>query len=125
MTPTVRQVVPVLRSFDESKAKRFYRDFLGFTVDWEHRFEPRLPLYMQVSLGGCVLHLSEHHGDTCPGSTVRIEIDNVDAYRRALLAKADPFCRPDVQDQPWGRREMTVGDPFGNRLIFHSLAAAS
>jgi len=39
----------VLRSFDEAKAREFYVDFLGFTVDWEHRFEPGMPLYMQVS----------------------------------------------------------------------------
>ena len=52
----------VLRIFDEAKAKEFYVDFLGFKVDWEHRFEPSLPLYMQVSKGGCVLHLSGHHG---------------------------------------------------------------
>src|SRR6185295_19052023 len=31
------------------------------------RFEPDLPLYMQVSRDRCVLHLSEHHGDCSPG----------------------------------------------------------
>lgn len=40
---------PILRIFDEAKAKEFYVGFLGFTVDWEHRFEAGLPLYMQVS----------------------------------------------------------------------------
>jgi glyoxalase superfamily protein len=59
--------------FDEAKAREFYLDFLGFQVDWEHRFEPGLPLYMQVSKDGCVLHLSEHHGDCSPGAAMRIE----------------------------------------------------
>lgn len=27
--------IPILRSFDEGKAKEFYVDFLEFTVDWE------------------------------------------------------------------------------------------
>jgi catechol 2,3-dioxygenase-like lactoylglutathione lyase family enzyme len=57
------RTVPILRSFDETKAREFYVDFLGFTVDWTHRFEPDLPLYMQVSRDGIVLHISEHHGD--------------------------------------------------------------
>jgi len=55
--------IPILRIFDEAKAREFYVDFLGFTVDWEHRFNDDAPLYMQVSRDGCVLHLSEHYGD--------------------------------------------------------------
>jgi len=63
-----RRVVPILRIFDVAKAKDFYAGFLGFTIDWEHRFDDRAPLYLQVSRNGLVLHLSEHHGDGTPGS---------------------------------------------------------
>ena len=31
-------ITPILRIFDEAKAKEFYVDFLGFSVDWEHRY---------------------------------------------------------------------------------------
>ena len=72
--------VPILRSFDEAKAREFYLDWLGFSVDWEHRFEPSLPLYMQVSRNGVVLHLSEHHGDATPGSHVRVEVSGLAAF---------------------------------------------
>ncbi|MBA4160284.1 MAG: VOC family protein, partial [Gemmatimonadetes bacterium] len=41
------RTTPILRIFDEAKAKEFYVAFLGFTVDWEHRFEDDLPLYLQ------------------------------------------------------------------------------
>lgn len=110
---------PILRSFDETKAKEFYRDFLGFGIDWEHRFESDLPLYMQVSRGECVLHISEHHGDATPGSALRIEVGDVDAYQQVLLAQQASFSRPGVpEDQPWGSREFTISDPFGNRLTF-------
>lgn len=64
---------PILRSFDEVKAKEFYIDFLGFNLDWSHRFEEDFPLYMQVSKDECVLHISEHHGDCSPGSAIRID----------------------------------------------------
>jgi Glyoxalase superfamily protein len=50
----------VLRSIDEAKAREFYVD-LGFAVDWEHRFEPGMPRYMQVSRAGIVFHISKHH----------------------------------------------------------------
>jgi len=73
MSVTFGRIVPVLRMLDVGKAREFYIDFLGFVVDWEHRFEPTLPLYMQTSRSDCVLHLSEHHGDGCPGTRVRIE----------------------------------------------------
>ena len=115
-------VTPILRIFDEAKAREFYVDFLGFAVDWEHRFEPGLPLYLQVARAGCVLHLSEHHGDCCPGAAVRIAVDDVDAYQAQLLAKQYGYARPSVEDTPWGAREMSVKDPFGNRLTFTGAA---
>lgn len=31
--------VPVLRSFDETRAREFYIDYLHFSVEWEHRFD--------------------------------------------------------------------------------------
>ena len=31
--------IPIIRIFSEQKAKEFYLDFLGFTLEWEHRFE--------------------------------------------------------------------------------------
>ena len=58
--PKLDAPIPVLRIFDEAKAREFYLDFLEFALDWKHRFEPDLPSYMQVSREDCVLHLSEH-----------------------------------------------------------------
>src|SRR5262249_7557966 len=54
----IRSAIPVLRMFDEAKAKAFYLDYLGFEVDWECRFTPTAPLYMQIRLGGALLHLN-------------------------------------------------------------------
>jgi uncharacterized glyoxalase superfamily protein PhnB len=109
---------PILRIFDEAKAREFYVDFLGFTIDWEHRFEPALPLYMQISKQGCILHLSEHHGDSTPGAALRIPVENLEAFRQELLAKHYKYARPGIEDTPWGSRDMSIRDPFGNRLTF-------
>ena len=115
-----RNTTPILRIFDEAKAREFYVRFLGFKIDWEHRFEPGLPLYMQISKDGCVIHLSEHHGDCSPGAAMRIETDGLEAFQEQLLAKIYTYARPEIQEMPWGRKDMSVGDPFGNRLTFTS-----
>ena len=66
----LQAAIPILRIFSVEKARDFYLDFLGFTWDWEHRFEAGFPLYAQVHRDDLVLHLSEHHGDATPGSAV-------------------------------------------------------
>lgn len=109
---------PILRSFDELKAKQFYIGFLEFNVDWEHRFEEGLPLYMQVSKGNCVLHISEHHGDCSPGAALRIETENLEKYHELLINKEYKYARPGIQEMPWGSKDMSIADPFGNKLIF-------
>ncbi|SFL41994.1 glyoxalase superfamily protein [Pseudomonas sp. NFACC46-3] len=112
------KTTPILRIFDEAKALAFYVDFLGFTVDWQHRFGDDFPLYLQVSRGDCVLHLSEHHGDCTPGSALRIETDELETFQAHLLAKEYRYAHPQIQAMPWGSQDMTVVDPFGNRLVF-------
>jgi len=115
---SLRNTTPILRIFDESKAKEFYVDFLGFAIDWEHRFDEEAPLYLQVSKDDCVLHLSGHHGDCCPGAAMRIETKELDNYHKELLAKQYKHSRPGINEMPWGSRDMSISDPFGNRLTF-------
>lgn len=111
--------IPILRSFDEVKAKEFYVGFLGFNIDWEHRFEDNTPLYMQISKDGCIIHLSEHHGDSSPGASLSITTKNLGHYHKELIDKQYKNARPGIQDMPWGTRDMAISDPFGNKLIFN------
>ena len=112
------QAIPVLRIFDETKAREFYIGWLGCTLDFEHRFEPSAPLYMGVDLNGMKLHLSEHHGDGTPGTHVFVRCRNLRAWNAELLAKKYNYNRPGVEDAFWGGICMTVIDPFNNKLIF-------
>ena len=109
---------PILRSFDEAKAKEFYLEFLEFHLDWEHRFADGLPLYMQVSKDGCVLHITEHHGDCSPGAALRIQVSDIEQYHKLLHGKKYKHARPGLEDTPWGSKDMSIKDPFGNRLTF-------
>jgi uncharacterized glyoxalase superfamily protein PhnB len=114
----LKDAIPILRIFSVDKAKEFYVDFLGFTIDWEHRFGDNFPLYAQISRGGLKLHLSEHHGDASPGSTVFIWMRGIADYHRELTAKDYRYYKPGLEDAPWDARVMQVGDPFGNKLRF-------
>ena len=44
MSITLNSAIPILRMYDVAKTKDFYLDFLGFTLDWEHRFSGNSPL---------------------------------------------------------------------------------
>ncbi|MBV7377791.1 glyoxalase superfamily protein [Maritimibacter dapengensis] len=110
--------VPILRSFDEREARDFYLRYLGFTVVFEHRFGPDMPLYMSVKRGACELHLSEHHGDATPGGAVRIEVSDIEALHAEITERGHPRLRPGIADQTWGAREVMLTDPFGNRVVF-------
>ncbi len=113
------KTIPILRIFDEEKARVFYVGFLGMTVDWEHRFEPDTPIYMQVSRGDMVFHLSEHSGDGTPGTKIFVATDDVEGLHREVNGKNYRYNRPGLEDAPWGARIMEVIDPFSNRIIFN------
>ena len=119
MTETMLQTIPILRIFNVEKAREFYVGFLGFTIDWEHRFEDSAPVYMQASRGSLVIHLSAHHGDACPGSTVFVRVTGLEDYHREITSKDYPYMRPGIELTPWNARMMEVIDPFGNRLRFN------
>ena len=115
---TFGPAIPILRIFDEAKAREFYLGYLGFNVDFEHRFANDFPLYMQVSRDGCALHLSEHHGDSAPGAHLRIETSDVAALHLELTGKQYNYSSPSLVATSWNTRELTVPDPFGNRITF-------
>ena len=111
-------VIPVLRILDEAKAKEFYVDWLGFSIDWEHRFAENFPIYLQISKADIIIHLTEHHGDCIPGSRIRIYVNRLETYIDQLNQKNYKYYKPSVEEMEWGSLESTIVDPFGNRIIF-------
>lgn len=116
----IQNVVPVLRIFDYAKMKEFYVEWLGFKIEWEHRFAENTPVYMEVSLGGVVLQLSEHYGDASPGAKVFLECTGLKEYHQTIAAKDYRYYKPAVEMAPWGGNALVMEliDPFGNRITF-------
>jgi hypothetical protein len=111
-------VIPILRIFDYNKAIEFYITWLGFRVDWEHRFSDNSPVYMQLSKEHILLHLSEHHGDAAPGAKVYIQYQNLKNLHALLNEKKYKFNKPGMEEAPWNAWCMEVVDPFYNKLLF-------
>lgn len=113
------KITPVLRFFDLPRTLEFYVEWLGFKVDWEHRFGDNFPLYMGLSLGDILIHLSEHHGDGCPGARILILYDgDLAAWQRELAAKDYRYYKPGIGKSDWNSAEMSLLDPVRNQLVF-------
>ena len=109
------RTIPIVKILDETKAREFYIEFLGFRVDWEARSEG--PLYMQISKDECVLQLTEHDGDCNLGVAIQIVETEIDKYVQELNSKDYEYPKLRTIEQPWGSNDMVLIDPFGNRLV--------
>jgi catechol 2,3-dioxygenase-like lactoylglutathione lyase family enzyme len=99
-------VIPILRVADAAAAVAWYQR-LGFTTEWEHRFEPGMPAFVSIARGRARLFLSEHQGDARPDTLIYLVVDDIDAV-------VTEFGRP-AHEPPYGC-EIELRDPDGNRL---------
>jgi catechol 2,3-dioxygenase-like lactoylglutathione lyase family enzyme len=112
-TPTVRvwQALPELPFDNVPAAVDYYRDVLGFKIN-----------YQQDDLGVMdrdaitvllIARTPEHKGI----GGFEVYIPNADALYEELLAKGARILGPPVS-RPWGLRDFRVIDPEGNRITF-------
>lgn len=103
---------PIFPVRDLPRSLAYYRDVLGFEVDWVYG-EP--PDFASVSRGKGVLFLGVD--DATPGSWVMFFTRDVDALHREIAGRG-AIVRMAPRDMPWGVREMQVADPDGNIMRF-------
>jgi catechol 2,3-dioxygenase-like lactoylglutathione lyase family enzyme len=114
----VQQVVPTLRITDYFASRAFY-ERMGFVVDWEHRFKPDFPVFMQISRDGMSLFLTQHSGDCTFGALVHIYVSDVDAWYAEFELRGVPVESAPNEDLP-GLRSMMIHDPDGNKIAVHT-----
>lgn len=98
--------IPILPTSDTTSCLRWWAR-LGFTVEFEHRFAPGLPLYVGIRRGEARVHLSEHSGDALGPGLLYLWVDDVDAVAREFGVSID--------ENDWGR-DCEIVDPAGNRV---------
>jgi predicted enzyme related to lactoylglutathione lyase len=104
-------VIPVS---DVDRAIAFYRDQVGFNLDYDHKVSPELRFVQLTPKGSaCSIALGLGLTPAEPGSVkgMQVVVDDADAAHAALVeggVEATP-----VQDMPWGRFTF-FSDPDGN-----------
>lgn len=117
MSEIILKGIPTFRILDYNKAREFYIERLGFKVDWEHRFGPKEPVYMQISRNGLTIHLSENKRFQT-GVIVFVDCQNLNKFYLDLNSKNDfEFSEPGKTS--WQTIQMEIEDPFGNLLRFN------
>ena len=114
-----QRVMPTLRITDYRRSKAFYVDGLGFQIEWEHRFKPNFPVFMQVSRDGLAFFLTEHTGDCPVGGLIHLYVPDVDAWFAELNGKGVPV-KEAPNESLQGLRSMTIVDPDGNKVMVHT-----
>jgi catechol 2,3-dioxygenase-like lactoylglutathione lyase family enzyme len=112
----MQRVIPAFRISDYSRSKEFYVSGMGFHVDWEHRFEPNFPVFVQITKDDMTIYLTEHTGDCQVGGLIHFFVPNVDSWYNELKGKSVLGNIETPHEQIDGLRMMTVVDPDGNQI---------
>jgi uncharacterized glyoxalase superfamily protein PhnB len=110
--------IPIFRILNYDEAVEFYIDFLGFTIDWEHRFDPSEPVYMQISRNNLTLHLSENKRFQIK-VIIFIDTRGIEEFHKELVEKTTTDSVPEIYKTDWQTLQLEIEDPFGNLLRFN------
>jgi uncharacterized glyoxalase superfamily protein PhnB len=119
---TLKSATPIFFVSDVPRAAAFFRDALGFQVDFLHG-DP--PFYGSVSRGEACLHLRLVHQTWFAQRSASeeslilatIEVSDVQALYVEFQARGVAFAQP-LAHQSWGGTDFQVRDPDGNAFSF-------
>jgi catechol 2,3-dioxygenase-like lactoylglutathione lyase family enzyme len=118
----IRAAVPILFVSNVSNTAAFFRDRLGFSIDFLHG-EPAF--YGGVSRNGIALHLRFVHEPVMTPEirekesllAAFVAVENVKALFEEYKQKDVPFVAT-LSREPWGGPMFTLRDPDGNWICF-------
>ena len=113
-------IAPQFLVDDLDRAVAYYRDRLGFEVDFIYD-----SFYASVSRDGCAIHL-KHAAKVAADRTNRKQNEHLDAHiavsdarvlHAELLSRGAVVIRP-IEERPWASVDFYVEDPDGYILCF-------
>jgi catechol 2,3-dioxygenase-like lactoylglutathione lyase family enzyme len=118
----LKAAVPVLYVRDVDAAAGFYRDRLGYQVDFLHGHPA---FYGAVSREGACLHLKFVHQPVFAEGRIEeeglimafLQVDNIKALCAEYQAQGVDLAQK-LTRQAWGGSDFHVRDPDGNRIAF-------
>ena len=121
-TPRLTRAVPIIFVANVQASAEFFRDTLGFSIDFLHG-QP--PFYGAVSRNGACVHLKFVHEPVFAIGTqdraglimAFIEVENVKALYAQYIAAGATFEQK-LKKQAWGGRDFVVRDLDGNGICF-------
>lgn len=120
--PKVKGAKPVINVTNVPASAAFFRDQLGFTIDFLHGHPP---FYGSVSRGGACLHLRFVHEPVFKDKireqeqllSAFLDVDNIKSLFAEFKAAGVTFAQT-LKKEPWGASAFIVLDPDGNRICF-------
>ncbi len=107
----LRQALPELPFDDVAAAVAYYRDVLGFRINYQ---QDDLGVMYRDAITILLIRRTEHHKGI---GSFEVYVEDADALYEELLAKGAKLDGPPVS-HPWGLRDFRVVDPEGNRITF-------
>ena len=122
-TPALKRAIPVVFVSNVQISAEFYRDKLGFAIDFLHGLPP---FYGSVSRDGACIHLRFVHEPAFAAGLREREENLLSAFlnvenAKALFAEykaADVRFAQPLKKEPWGGPAFIVRDPDDNLLCF-------
>jgi catechol 2,3-dioxygenase-like lactoylglutathione lyase family enzyme len=121
-SPVLTSAIPMLFVSNVRASADFFRDKLGFDIDFLHG---NPPFYGSVSRDGARLHLRFVHEPAFVAGIVEkeqllaafINVEDVkNLFAEYLAAGVEMHSR--LRKEPWGGHGFTICDPDGNRIYF-------
>jgi catechol 2,3-dioxygenase-like lactoylglutathione lyase family enzyme len=118
----LQSAVPILFVRNVEASAAFFRDTLGFAIDFLHGTPP---FYGAVSRGSACLHLRFVQRPNFADLAARepslilatIEVSDIDGLFAEFATRGAPFAQTPTR-QAWGGTDFHVRDPDGNVISF-------
>jgi catechol 2,3-dioxygenase-like lactoylglutathione lyase family enzyme len=121
--PVLKGAFPVVFVSNVEASAAFFRDKLGFAIDFLHGHPP---FYASVSRDAACLHLRFVHAPVITPQvrereegllSAFLEVDNIQGLFAEYKAAGVEFAHP-LRKEPWGASAFIVLDPDGNGICF-------